>query len=154
MVKVRHSILGAASNIYREGGFFGLYKGLAMSCIGVTPLLAIKLSVFDWTTSYFKVQRGNKWFDVCNCVFGAFAGCCAITGVYPTDVIRRKMQLRGLDSAGTECRGMWDCMKKMYRADGLKGFYRGLSASYMKEIPSSALMFMLNERLKKLMSVV
>jgi len=124
-----------------------------MTCIGITPLIAIKLSVFDWLTSRLSVTRDNKWFDVWNSAIGALAGVVAVIGVYPSDVIRRNMQLKGLDSSVPDSKGMVDCMRKMYLRGGLGVFYNGLLVSIIKEIPSSAMMFMLNERMKKLLRV-
>jgi len=127
-----------------------------MSCIGITPLLAIKLSVFDWSINWFKVTRQNKFFDIWNSALGAFAGISAVACVYPTDVIRRYMQVSGLDSAGIsekEAKSVIGCMKGMYRKGGITTFYRGLSVSLVKEIPSSAIMFMMNERMKSLLKM-
>ena len=140
-------------SIYRETGFLGLYKGLFISCIGLTPLLAIRLSIFDWCITSFNVSKNDRLFDLWTAVFGSFAGICSVAAVYPTDVIRRFMQVRGLDSSGIESKGLIGCIKGIYKIGGITRFYKGLSTALIKEIPSSAIMFMLNEKMKKMLKV-
>eukprot|EP00826_Nyctotherus_ovalis_P003928 TRINITY_DN10815_c0_g1_i7.p1 TRINITY_DN10815_c0_g1~~TRINITY_DN10815_c0_g1_i7.p1 ORF type:complete len:134 (+),score=36.15 TRINITY_DN10815_c0_g1_i7:3-404(+) len=123
------------------------------SCLGLTPLLAVKLSVFDWCISTFKISKDDKSFDLWTAVFGAFAGVCSVAVAYPADVVRRFMQVRGLDSSGIESKGLAGCVKGIYSMGGILRFYKGLSAALLKEIPSSAIMFMLNERMKKMLKV-
>ena len=141
--------------VVKSDGFFGLYKGWLMSMCGIAPYLAIKLSWFDWLQSNYMPNKKSKWFDVANLSIGGLAGSIAATITYPTDVIRRKMQLRGLDPSVPNYTGIIDCIAKMYKLDGGFGsYYRGLVANYLKVIPSSALMFMVNERMKKLFKMV
>jgi len=100
-------------------------------------------------------NKGSKWFDVANLSIGGLAGSIAATITYPTDVIRRKMQLRGLDASVPNYTGIIDCIRKMYQLDGgMSSYYKGLIANYLKVIPSSALMFMVNERMKKLFKIL
>ena len=44
-------------------------------------------------------------------------------------------------------------MTKTVQRDGVKGLYWGLSACYMKVIPMTGLLFVTNEKVKKLMGV-
>ena len=46
-----------------------------------------------------------------------------------------------------------DCVMKIYQREGLPGYFKGLVPCYMKIIPSTALMFMVNEWLKKTFKV-
>ena len=124
VLKKKPSLMSAFLNIYREGGFFGLYKGLFISCLGLTPLLAIKLSIFDWTTMKLNVTKDDKFFDVWNSIIGAFSGICAVGAMYPGDVIKRFMQVKGLDTSGFESKGLLGCIKGMYKRNGILGFYR------------------------------
>ena len=43
---------------------------------------------------------------------------------------------------------MWKCMKKTYRQEGVRGFYRGLSASYYGVL-ETIIHFVIYERLKR-----
>jgi hypothetical protein len=42
---------------------------------------------------------------------------------------------------------------KIYRREGLPGYFKGLIPCYLKVIPMTAILFMTNERLKKWLAV-
>ena len=140
-------------NIVKQNGFFGLYKGWVMSMIGIVPYLALQLSVFDWTATKFMPDKKSKWFDTANLLIGGWAGFIGAGLTYPADVVRRKMQLSGIDKTADEYKGIPDAFRKMYKADGMKAFFRGFVASSVKIVPAAAIMFMTNERLKRLLKI-
>jgi len=143
------TMMGGMINIVKQNGIFGLYKGWLMSMIGIVPYFALQLSVFDWTASHYMPDKGTKWFDLVNLLIGGWAGFVGAGLTYPADVIRRKMQLNGIDSKAEVYSSIPDAIKKMHRADGYKAFFRGFVASQVKIVPAAAIMFMINERLKK-----
>ena len=49
--------------------------------------------------------------------------------------------------------GSWNCIKKIMREEGIRGFYRGLSASYLG-VTEGTIQWVLYERLKKLTAAV
>ena len=143
------TMCGGIYSIVKNNGFFGLYKGWAMSMIGVVPYLALQLSVFDWTATHYMPDKKSKWFDVANLLIGGWAGFVGAGLTYPADVTRRKMQLSGIDPKSDVYKSIPDAIKKMYKADGFKAFFRGFVSSQVKIVPAAAIMFMTNERLKK-----
>lgn len=63
---------------------------------------------------------------------GAVAGTIGQTVAYPLDLIRRKIQVQGF-LTGTKkldgdqyYKGVYDAAKKIWRAEGFSGFYRGI----------------------------
>ena len=78
---------------------------------------------------------------------GALAGTIAVTATYPTDLVRRLIQLNGTD--GHNYSGLGDCIKQTYQKGGITGFYRGLWATYLKVAPMTAILFWCNESLKR-----
>lgn len=54
------------------------------------------------------------------------AGSISQTLTYPFDVLRRKMQVRGLNTLGYEYTGAFDAMRSIVRKEGLRGLYRGI----------------------------
>ena len=87
------SMLGGMYNIVKLKGFLGLYKGWCMTMIGIVPYIGIQLSVFDWSVSNLMPNKGSKWFDVANLLVGGWAGFVGAGLTYPSDVMRRRMQL-------------------------------------------------------------
>jgi solute carrier family 25 protein 16 len=69
----------------------------------------------------------NQW----EAVAGGIAGLLAQTSSYPIEVIRRRMQVGGA-VGNREMKGVWQTVKSIYSAAGLRGFYIGLSIGYIK----------------------
>jgi hypothetical protein len=74
----------------------------------------------------------------------------AVTFTYPTDLIRRRLQLQGFDISVPKYNGILDCITKIYRTNGIGGLYRGLVPCYIKIFPAVALQFWTMELLKGL----
>ena len=142
-------IMETGKMIVRNEGFFGLYKGLFASLIGITPYIGFNMASFDLLKNYFLPDKSSPWFNFINLSLGATAGTIAVTLTYPTDLIRRKIQLMGMEGYEERYSGMWDATVKTYRAEGFYGLYKGLYPCYLKVIPMTALLFMSNEFLKK-----
>ena len=44
---------------------------------------------------------------------------------------------------------MFDCINKVYKQDGVKGFYRGIVPNLIKNIPAISISYAVFEKLKK-----
>ena len=101
-------------------------------------------------TSYYYTNRMIKdtYFDS-KLVAGGIAGTFSVSMTYPSDLIRRRLQLQGFDKTVPVYNGIFDCCKKIFKSEGIKGFYRGLSATYVKTGPAVAIQFWTIETLNK-----
>ena len=128
-----------------------LYGGSMMSVMGFAPWNAISLTTFniykDFLHKNYEIENPNLTKLVC----GGFAGMTAISITYPTDLIRRRLQLQhfGCDSV-PEYNGIIDCAKKVLKSEGLIGLYRGLPAAYIKTFPSLAIQLYMIDTLGEL----
>lgn len=136
--------------VFREKGFLALYKGWGASMIGIAPYASLKLTFYQLLKNFFygKNFDRRKIKSSMNLTFGAMAGCFAVTVTYPTDFLRRRMQVRILEGHNEEVK-ILDLVKNIVKKEGALMFYTGLGATYMKVIPSTALAFAINENLKK-----
>ena len=66
-------------------------------------------------------------------IFGALAGWAMWLSNYPLDVVKNKLQTDGLpsDSKRRYSNG-FDCARKVWRADGWRGFTRGLTPTLIR----------------------
>merc|ERR1719476_994615 len=55
--------------------------------------------------------------------------------------MRRRMQTNGMLGRADAYTGLWDCILKTARHEGLSGFYRGLSVAWLRCIPGAAIQF-------------
>jgi len=142
------SILSCGVQIYKEGGIRGMYRGLGSTLFGITPYVGIKLASFDILKTFYQVDQNHPNAQVLNLVMGASAGTIALTCTYPTDLVRRRMQMSG-SPGHPEYKNMLDCFLVVYKKEGLfKGLYKGYFAALLKVAPSVAILFWCNELLK------
>ena len=82
-----------------------------------------------------------------NLLNGGVAGVIAVTATYPTDLVRRRMQLSGVDGH-EKYKNMIDCFATIMRKEGTLALYKGYVACMLKVAPAMAVMFWCNELLK------
>ena len=133
-------IWNAFSTISRTEGPRALFKGYGMSCIGFIPYLSINFYVFNYLKDKTN-QSGNPLINLNN---GCIAGTTAISITYPTDLVRRRLQM----DKGTRP-NMITCVKDIYKTQGFRGFYKGYLTGIGKVAPMSGITFMSYEILKK-----
>ena len=78
---------------------------------------------------------------------GGLAGMFSQTAAYPFEVIRRRMQIGGIVNQGQFISFM-STVKTIFRENGIKGYFIGLSIGYLKVIPMVACSFYAYERSK------
>ena len=154
--------------IYRVSGLKGYYRGLSVSMVGIFPYIALKQSTFDFLKNNIGLQYFPQYADpdhqaasgsskrnamVFNAVCGASSGFTAVTLVYPFDVIRKRLQLNGLQPEH-QYSGISDLIIKLYRQKGLTGFYMGYVATCLKVVPATTILFTCNEYFKRVMGLM
>ena len=77
----------------------------------------------------------------------------AVTVCYPFDLVRRLLHLSGMGDI-PKYNGTVDVLKKIIAVEGVKGLYKGFWMTLVKVAPSSAIMFVTNEQIKKLIQGV
>ncbi|KAL3536446.1 hypothetical protein ACH5RR_004907 [Cinchona calisaya] len=143
----------ALSTICRDEGFFGLYKGLGATLLGVGPSIAISFSVYETLRSYWHSERPDDSTVVVSLACGSLSGIASSTATFPLDLVRRRMQLEGVGGrARVYNTGLFGTIGHIVRTEGLHGLYRGIMPEYYKVVPSVGIVFMTYETLKKLLS--
>jgi len=138
--KTYTGIWNAATTITQTEGSRALFKGYGMSCIGFIPYLSINFYVFN----YLKDRTNEIGNPLINLTNGCLAGASAISITYPTDLIRRRLQI---DKSTRP--NMITCVKDIYRTQGFRGFYKGYLTGIGKVAPMSGIIFMSYEIFKK-----
>ena len=123
-----------------------LYQGSQMSLLGFGGFSGIQYTSFYYINSIVK----DTYFDS-RLVGGAFAGLFSVSITYPTDLIRRRLQLQGFDKSVPQYTGILDACRKIFQTEGIQGFYRGLTATWLKTGPAVAIQFWTIGKLNKLL---
>ena len=121
-------------SIRHSEGWRGLFRGLGPSLTGVVPASAVKF----YTYGNCKQLACNIWrLDPDSAVVHAIAASTAgmVTGVAtnPIWLVKTRLQLdkARVGNAGRRYRNSMDCVTQVLRQEGIRGLYRGLSASFL-----------------------
>jgi solute carrier family 25 (mitochondrial phosphate transporter), member 23/24/25/41 len=161
------SIADAFGKIARREGFLGLYKGLGTTLMVAVPNLAISYCIYGTMKEFVfhlkyparDVQEASEEEPhfVDSLVCGATSGICSSLITYPADVLRRRLQVRGLQqrqgTLGLDGVGPWSELKSIIKSEGPRGLYRGLLPEILKVVPMVATTFTTYEILKEKLGV-
>ena len=126
-----------------------LFQGLRMSILGYAPFTAISFSTYFTYKDWF-CQKTTCNEDVVKVLSGGLSGLTAISITYPSDLIRRRLQLQNFDRNVPAYSGIVDCVQKIIAAEGVRGLYRGLFATGVKLFPTIGIQFLVMDTLKEI----
>jgi solute carrier family 25 folate transporter 32 len=134
--------------LYRDEGVRGFYRGLLPSLFGVShgaiQFMAYEQLKNHWAITFrsgSKDNLSNLDFLSLSAASKMFAG--SIT--YPYQVVRARLQTY---DAGQHYKGAWDVVRKVWRHEGLGGFYKGLGPNVVRVLPSTCVTFLVYENTK------
>jgi len=142
----------AFRSIISEEGLKGLARGANAAALRVAVGSAAQLPSYDqckyllYHTGWFS-HRDSKWLQVCASLG---SGVCVTTAMNPFDVVATRMYNQPVvDGKGAYYTSPLDCFIKIARAEGLRGFFKGYIAHYLRLGPHTVLGFVILEWLKK-----
>ncbi|KAK3817351.1 MAG: mitochondrial carrier domain-containing protein [Benniella sp.] len=175
-VKVYTSIIQACQHIYHADGFQGFYRGMAPALIQVIPYMGIMFGSYDtfkrassWLRDKASVESqlqtdqkqpikvaGQFLLGLEDMLCGGLSGVISKTGVYPLDMVRKRLQIQGseqqkaiINMSGVKSNtverlptGVWHCMVHIARTEGYLALYKGLLPGLVKAAPASAVIFL------------
>lgn len=136
-----------ARNIARVEGFRGFFRGLAPTLIGILPARATYFWAYATTKSNLSARFGES--PIVHMLSAAAAGISSNTLTNPIWLMKSRVQLQAGASSGNPMvyRGYKDAMVRIFREEGIGGFFKGLSASYWG-VTEGALHFVVYEKIK------
>ena len=129
-------ILGTARVIWTEEGMRGMYRGLGPMLMGYLPTWAVYLTVYENTRDTYYDMCGSWW--MARCYSSLTAGACSTILTNPIWVIKTRLMSQSsmrINSDGMRApfhyTSTFDAARKMYRAEGLRSFYSGLTPAML-----------------------
>jgi solute carrier family 25 phosphate transporter 23/24/25/41 len=152
--KIYNGIWDCLKQIHAQEGVLGLYRGLWPTLLGIAPYVALNFTFFEkLKAATLDYTEASSLSITAKLVLGAFSGTAAQTAAYPLDVVRRRMQMQGYDGQGIQYKSVADAFKQIYQKYGIKGFYKGLLANWLKVPPVVSLNFIVYEQMKILLGL-
>ncbi|KAJ3211122.1 hypothetical protein HK099_008094 [Clydaea vesicula] len=120
-------VVHCLSRIVKEEGFTGLYKGMASPLIGVALINSLLFGVYGSAIRVFsKDETGNPSLTA--------IACAGMTSVKIR--LQNQRDLTHIPKGYPVYNGPIDCIKKIYASQGIKGYFRGLNSTILRETPS------------------
>jgi len=126
----------AIRKIYSAHGIAGIYKGQAVTLLreatgyGVYFLTYEKLMQWEMSKKGIRREQINPANTV---LYGAAAGYALWAVIYPIDMIKSRMQTDGFTSStGQKYTSTLDCVRKVWRTEGISAFSRGLAPTLIR----------------------
>lgn len=145
------SILDGTRRIYRTDGLAGFYRGLVPSLFGVSHG-ALQFMAYEQMKSLRRTSSSStEKHELGNLDYLLFSGLSKIFAgsiTYPYQVIRARLQTY---EAETNYKSARDVVGKVWRREGVKGFWKGLGPNLVRVVPSSCVTFLVYENTKGLL---
>ncbi|CAL8463278.1 g2812 [Coccomyxa elongata] len=168
VLRPRPTIRGVLAATVRQEGTLGLYRGIGPTLCGILPYAGLKFYVYQSLKQQYRRfyddgggggagdhHQLHKLPVPVMLSFGACSGLVAQTVTYPLDVVRRQMQVQGLQphqpgaTQPAQIRSTLQGLRLIVSQQGPRALFAGLSLNYMKVVPSTAIGFTIYDTLKR-----
>ncbi|XP_066139186.1 mitochondrial glutamate carrier 1-like isoform X1 [Euwallacea fornicatus] len=145
--KMYNSMVDAFKKVYKQEGFFGMYRGSAVNILLITPEKAIKLAANDFFR--YHLQTKDKTLPVFRQMLaGGLAGLCQIVITTPMELLKIQMQDAGRVAAQARLVGKTvpktsatELALGLFRQHGILGLYKGTGATMLRDVSFSVIYF-------------
>lgn len=132
--------LHCLAQIYRREGLRGVNRGMVSTLLRETPSFGVYFLAYDALTRALGCEPGARLLVPKLLLAGGTAGILSWLSTYPMDVVKSRLQADGLRGA-PRYRGILDCVRQSYEAEGWRVFTRGLASTLLRAFPVNAATF-------------
>eukprot|EP01135_Chromosphaera_perkinsii_P009699 Nk52_evm25s1837 gene=Nk52_evmTU25s1837 len=126
----------------KKDGVRGLYRGIWTPLVGVTPIFSLCFTAYGFGQNLQRTP-GKELTLLQHWNAGMLAGVATTVIMAPGERIKCLLQTQG-----DKYKSTWDCMRAVYREGGIRGVFRGSSATLLRDVPGTAAYFASYEYLK------
>ncbi|XP_029164945.1 mitochondrial basic amino acids transporter-like [Nylanderia fulva] len=128
--------------LFAKESVSGLYRGMTSPLAGVAVVNAIVFGVYGHTQRHLsEPDRLSAHF-----LAGASAGLAQTPVSSPIELAKTRLQLQ---SSSGNSSGPMQCLRNIYKREGYRGVFKGLSITFLREGPSYGVYFATYEMLTK-----
>lgn len=137
-----------ATTVYREEGFRAFYRSFTTQLSMNVPFQCIHFMMYEVTQDFFNQSR--QYNPKTHVVSGAMAGAVAAFVTMPLDVCKTLLntQEQCARSQVAYITGIKAAFRTVYEFQGVSGFFRGVSARILYQMPATAISWSVYEFFK------
>jgi solute carrier family 25 carnitine/acylcarnitine transporter 20/29 len=133
--------LDCVRKLVRNGGLFnGLYRGEAVTLLREAQAYGVWFLTFEYLMNADAARNGVDRKTIPSykiALYGGLAGEALWLASYPFDVVKSKMQTDGF-GADQKYKTMRACFAQTWKAEGMRGFWKGIGPTLLRAMPVSA----------------
>lgn len=133
-------VFDAARKIIGQHGIRGLYQGVGATAIRDIPAFGLYFWSFEAASRYLS-RDGQPPSLAAAAIAGGVGGFGFWGLVYPTEIIKTRIQNDSLDPATRQYRGWVDCWNKTLASEGWRGLFKGYVPCNVRAVPVNMLLF-------------
>ena len=135
--------LDCVAKTVRNEGVLGMYRGATPPVLNSFVLNAIMFAGYGHG---MRCLEGSGLSEMSRVFLaGSYAGALQVFTLVPVDVVKCRMQIdRAAGGAGLYASPL-DCVRQIFRSEGLRGLYRGSFITLLRDSPTTGAYFLLYE---------
>mmetsp|Transcript_6405 Transcript_6405/g.20514 ORF Transcript_6405/g.20514 Transcript_6405/m.20514 type:complete len:371 (+) Transcript_6405:90-1202(+) len=144
-----HGISHAMGMLVQEQGVSALYRGLVPTLMAMFPYVGVEFCIYETLKTLHETTfKGRRISTMETLAIGALSGLSAQSSCHPLDVVRKRLQLQGINGRPMLYRNMFDGLYGIAKTEGLKGLYKGLTPACFATIPATGSSYIVYEAAK------
>jgi len=146
-VKKYNSMMDCIQKTVKSGGVMSLYNGIGPSSIGIVVYRGTQFGLQDTIKAFNPYQKDVSVIGIVS-KFGVAQVAVSASGVvaYPFDTMQRRLQIESSKPKAEQIyNGMADCFKKILKAEGPGGFFKGAMANILRGTGAAIVLVMYDE---------
>ncbi|XP_074324672.1 uncharacterized protein LOC141661560 isoform X3 [Apium graveolens] len=131
-------------HILKNDGIRGIFRGYGTSAVGALPGRVLALTSLEMSkdmmlkyTEALNMSEATR-IGLSNGFGGMLSNLISCVYFVPLDVVSQRLIVQGLGGT-TSCNGPVDVVRKVRKAEGFRGMYRGFGLTALTQSPASAL---------------
>ena len=121
-------IINCFYRVYKETGLLSFWRGNSVNLLRYMPTQACNFAFKNFYKKMLSKKNIKINFFLKNLLSGGLAGTTSCLILYPLDFIRTRLATDvGKDKKNREFKNLSDCIKKIYKKEGMKGYYKGMA---------------------------
>lgn len=155
--RVYPSIVASVRHIAEHEGPRGFFRGLGAGVSQIVPYMGLFFASYESLKPVVASSPIPLPFGTSDAAAGIIASVLSKTAVYPLDTTRKRLQVQGPMRSRYVHRniplysGVTSTLLNIWKNEGRRGMYRGLTVSLIKAAPASAVTMWTYERAMALM---
>lgn len=160
-------INAAFRGVINEVGPKGLYAGLAPTLIAMFPYVGVEFMIYETSKiaveAFMKRKADENGESISDAEFavpiiislglGAIAGAAAQSSAHPLDVVRKRLQVQGINGNPVLYKTTLDCFAGVAKTEGMGALYKGLGPACVATIPGTGIAYITYEFMKRFLQI-